>query len=92
MRKQRVALKHIAQLARPRRHADTRRIVEEHAIADDDATGVGLEQAGDAIERDRLARAGRTEERRDGRLAGPCDVELEPRQALADANLQPGHQ
>ncbi len=83
MGKQRVALEHVADTPLLRRQIHTRRRVEQHAVIHDDVSGVGLDQAREALQRERLARARGPEQHGDAVARRPRDVE---REARADAS------
>ena len=87
MREQRVALEHVAEAPVLRRDVDPALAVEEHAAVHRDAPGVRLDQPRQALERQRLARARRPEQRDDGIAGLPGHVEREPGQALPDPDL-----
>ena len=57
VRKQRIALEHVAETARARGHVDPSLAIEEHAAVEDDAATIGPQQPGQALEGKRLARA-----------------------------------
>ncbi len=80
VRKQRRLLRDVADVPRVRRHVDPATRVEQHSITDRDPATGRTTQPRDGIQRRRLARAGRPEERGDptGQLLvqlqqeGPC--------------------
>ena len=88
MRKKRVALEHIAQAASLRRHVDSRRPIEEHAVAHHDAARVGLEQTGQALEGEGLARSRWSEEHRDTVTRRPFNVQSEAEHSLDEADVE----
>ena len=88
MRKKRVALEHIAQAASLRRHVDSRRPIEEHAVAHHDAARVGLEQTGQALEGEGLARSRWSEEHRDTVTRRPFNVQSEAGHSLDEADVE----
>ena len=71
-----------------RREIHARRGVEEHAVVHDDAPGVGADQAGEALQRERLAGARGPEEHGDAVARGPRDVERELGQPLRDLDRE----
>ena len=88
MRKQRVALEDVADppLLRRQIHAGLR--VEQHAVVDDHAPGVGLDQAREALERQRLAGTRGSEQHGDTVARRPRDVQGETRQPLRDLDRE----
>ena len=79
MRKQGELLEHIPHPALLDGDVQAGRGVEQHALADGDAAGVGPHQAGHAPQDRRLPRAGRAKQDRDAGLRFEGDVELELR-------------
>src|SRR5207247_4720567 len=77
VRKQREALEDKAHAPLLRRQIDARGCVEEHAPVDDDASRVRPHEPREACERQRLPRAGGTEQHRDAVARRPLDVERE---------------
>src|SRR5262249_31205894 len=65
VRKQRVVLKDVSAIARLWAQIDLRGRVEQNLIVEQDAAGVRLDEPGDAVERERLARAACAEQHRD---------------------------
>src|SRR5438093_1370130 len=81
---QRVALEHVADAPPLRRQIDARRRVEEDAITHHNASGVGPDEPGQALECQRLARA-RWPEQADHRLLRlPPHVQREAGKSLLD--------
>jgi hypothetical protein len=74
VREQRVALEDIADATLLRRQIHTGRSIEQHTVVHDDASGVGMNQARQALERERLAGARRPEQHGDAVARGPRDV------------------
>src|SRR5262249_59647248 len=74
---------------RLRREVHAGRRVEQHAVVDDDAPGVGLDQAREALERERLAGARGPEQHSDAVARRPRHVEGESRQPLGDLDREP---
>jgi hypothetical protein len=89
MREQRVALEHVADPSRLGRYVGPGRGVEEDAPVHDDASRVGSQEAGHALQRECLAGAGGAEEGGDATVRRPLDVEREVGQALHQADLEP---
>jgi hypothetical protein len=71
------------------RHVDAGHRVEEHLAVDHDPARVRAHEAGQALEREGLTRAGRAEEGGDAVARAPLDVEGEAGQRLADRDLEP---
>src|SRR5207244_8857228 len=84
MRKERVALEHVAEPSALRRDVYPERAVEEYRAVDDDAARVGPNEPSQALERESLSRARGAEERDDLVACFPGDVECEARQRLPD--------
>src|SRR5262245_59210176 len=88
MGKQRVALKDVAEAALLRGQVDPCARVEEHAVTHHDATGIGREEAREALERQRLAGSRRPKERGDTVARRPCHVERETRHVLDEPDVE----
>src|SRR5260370_349739 len=90
VREEGVALEDVADPPPLRRQVHARRPVEEDAVVHDDAAGVGADEPRQALERQRLAGARRTEEPHDGFLRAPAHVERESRIPLDDLDRDHG--
>ena len=77
VREQRVLLEQVAAVALARRHVDAGCGVEQRLAGERDAAGVGPQQAGDRLQRQRLAGARRAEQDQPLDVAAEGDVELE---------------
>ena len=77
MRKQRAVLKQVADAALARRYIDAPSAVEQHAVADHDAPTLRAQQAGDRLQRQRLAGPRRTEKHDAVAGRGKAGVQLE---------------
>jgi len=90
MRKQRVVLKQIRELARLRRLVDAARAVEQRVAVQRDGAFVGAQQACDRLQRQALARARRAEQHDPLRRRRERHVEREAalgaRQGFADVD------
>jgi hypothetical protein len=82
--KQRVALEDVADMPLLGWKVHARSGVEEDAVIHDDASGIGPDQAREALQGERLAGARGAEEDRDPVARGPRDVQRETGQALRD--------
>ena len=76
VREQRVVLENIAAGALLRRQIDARSGIEEDAVVEQNAAGIGRDETGDGIERERLARAAGSIERGHAGRGFEFDVEV----------------
>jgi len=94
MRKQGEILKHVSHAPLRDRHVHARLRIEQHAPADDNASGIRPSQSRNAIEQRRLARSGRTKQNGEPRCGLELSLqdELVPRggHALAKPRLEQG--
>ena len=88
VREQRVALEDVADATLLRRQVDAARGVEEHAIAEHDASAVGPDEAGQALQRQRLAGAGGTEQHGHAVARAPRHVEREAGQPRGERDVE----
>jgi len=88
MRKERVALKDVSDLAALRGQINPGLRVEEHAIVHHDPARIRLQESRQALERQGLARTGRTEERGDSFACRPLDVQSESGEPLQEPDVE----
>src|SRR2546423_1954834 len=79
MREQREILEYVPALALLRPKVYLRRCIEQNAIVEQDAAFVGAGEAGDAIQRQRFARAARAKQNRNARRGVNIHVEMKTR-------------
>ena len=89
VRKERVALEDVADTSRLRRHVDAGCAVEEHAPVHDDATRVRCDESRQALQRQRLAGAGRAEQHGHAPAGRPRDVQIEAGHLQRERDLEP---
>ncbi len=89
VREERVALEDVADPSALGPHVDPLPRIEEHLAVHHDAARVGTHEPGQALERERLARARGPEQGGDAGARAPLDVEGEPGQGLVHRNLEP---
>ena len=83
VREQRVSLEHVPDAPLLRPQVDALAAVEQRAPRRDDAAGVGCDEAGDALQRERFSGTRRPDERDDRLVARPGRVEREVPELLA---------
>ncbi len=85
VRKQRIVLEDVADIAPARWYVDIARPIEPGFAIDDDPSTVGAHEAREHLQRQRLARAGRTEQCEPFRVGAKLHGEVEPAALRDDA-------
>jgi hypothetical protein len=88
MRKERVPLEHVTDPARLGRQIDPGRPIEEDTTIDHDSPGGRCDEAGQTLQRQRLAGSGRPEQDGDAAARRPPHVEPEAGHVQRDRDLQ----